>query len=233
MSDSIKARLEAAARMEPAVGDPYTRFVKRRRLSRAFRTATGFVLALVTMIGFVKVFPGVDGGTPDDGIFPNEGIDPGLTPFRQFEAANIGVRMYIPENWKSLAEGETARIGPDLRSVDQIGDVEIRFGDLGACKTEPCWSLSELVSDRAAAKRVGLRVDEMSLQVGSVRVTAHQIEFPAKDAGSISPNCPGCVGFYSELGTEGIPMLVLASDMGTMSGVREIVDLVLETVRVV
>lgn len=232
MSDSIKRRLEEAVRTEPAVGDPYSRFLRRRRSARALRTLSGFVLAGVTLFGFVSIFPGGTGGTPDSGFIPNDPVQPGLQPLKSFEASELGVRLFIPEDWQTMAFDDSARVGPSLADGSSVENLEIRFGELGECGREDCTPLTDLVEDPQAANSAGLRMSKVNVRVGSVRVEAMEVTFPATGAAAIAPRCAGCVGIYAELGSDRVPMLVIAESPSVMESSASMLAEILQTISV-
>ena len=231
MSDSIKERLEAAVRAEPPVGDPYARFLRRRRVSRALRTMSGFVLAAITMIGVVRIFPGGTGGIPDEGLFPGQPGEPPFETYRLFQAADVGVRMYVPGEWQGVALQDTARVGPALGDGNgRPAELELRFGQVAVCDRDPCTPVGELVADPAAAQAAGLRLERATLPLGSVRVDAHRLQFPrAGDAARVGPRCPGCVGYYAELGSRRVPLLILAPNEQALAAADATLDAVLRS----
>jgi hypothetical protein len=232
MTGSFRDAVQRAARGEPAVGDPYARFLRRRRRSRGLRTLLGVVVAAGTMFGFVRVFPGGTGGTPNDGFIPGAEVQPPIEPFERFSHEPLALEMLIPSDWLRTRDETSARIGPSLAASGAPDEIELRFGALGACEVEECVALADAVADPEDARAKGVRIEPATLRIGSLSEEAHAIAYDADEGDAIAPWCTGCVGYYAELGTSDLPMLILARDERTLRANRDLLDQILRTVTV-
>lgn len=203
MSPSFRDALHQAARAEPAVGDPYARFLRRRRRSRGLRVLFGLVLACVTLVGFIRIFPGTTGLAPDDGFFPGGQPEPGYEEYQEFSSQALGFEMLVPRTWRTQ---ETATVA---RTFDPARSFVIQLGELPGCATKPCTPLPDVLEDADAIAAHELDVRESRLRIGSLPRTVTEIRFPRTQSTAVAPWCSGCIAFYAELGSHDLPLLIL------------------------
>lgn len=230
MSDGLRDAIQAAARAEPAVGDPYERFLRRRRRSRGLRTLFGFALAALTMFGFVRVFPGGAGVTPNEGLFPGAPVQPGFDPYEVFESEPLAVSLLIPSEWRTEALPSSARVGPVLSDTATPDGLEIRFGDLGGCAATDCVALADAVERPGVLRSAGIDAREKVLRVGSLSQPATELRFPDRADDAVAPWCAGCVAYYAEIGPQELPMLIVAPNEASLQANSSLLRLVLRTV---
>lgn len=231
MTQSFRDAIQAAARAEPAVGDPYERFLRRRRRSRGLRTLLGVVVAAFTMIGFVRVFPGGTGATPNDGFIPGGELAPGLEPFERIEVEPLALTVYVPDDWHAQRSTGALRIGPDL-STPAPHAFEMRFGALDPCAVEACTAIGTAVTQPETLRAAGIVATPASLQVGALSQDVTQLRFPDRSDDAIAPWCAGCSGYYAEIGRGNLPLLVLARDEATLRAHRTMLAAILENLQV-
>lgn len=231
MSENLRDALQAVAGAEPAVGDPYERFMHRRRRSRGLRVLFGVVVAAGTMFGFVRVFPGGTGAVPNDGFIPGTEVQPGFEPYERFNAEPLALTMLIPSAWEREVTEDAARVGPALADASTPSSFELRFGDLGACPVARCTPLAAALEDPSVLDGAGVRAAPKSLHVGSLTADATEVRYPARHSTAIAPWCAGCVGYYAEIGRNDLPMLIIAPSEASLRANAELVNLVLRTVR--
>lgn len=223
MTQSFREAIQAAARAEPAVGDPYERFVRRRRRSRGMRTLLGVVLASLTMIGFVRIFPGGVGVAPNDGFFPGNEVQPGFEEYQRFHAEPLALTIDVPRAWSTRSGSTSARVAaPD-------DAVEIRFGAIGGCRVEECVPIATALERPDLLRELGVRTEPETLRIGSLSASVTEIRFPSTPTTAIAPSCAGCLGFYGEIGTSRLPMLILTRE----AALREHADLLDEILRTI
>jgi hypothetical protein len=233
VSESFKDAIQAAARAEPAVGDPYERFLRRRKASRGLRTMLGVVVFALTMFGFVRVFPGGTGATPNDGFIPGAELQPGFDPYQEFEADHLALAMLIPAEWQTEITKQGARVGPSLAdSFEGVpNEVEVRFGQMQECASDQCVPLHLALSDPTRAQKSGVSVIARSIRIGPLTEQAIEVQYPNRDDATVAPWCSGCAAWYSEIGPAQLPMFVVAPDLATLREHGSIVFSVLETLQ--
>lgn len=233
MTQSFREAIQAAARAEPAVGDPYARFLRRRRRSRGLRTLLGVVVASMTMFGFVRIFPGGTGVTPNDGGFlPGNETQPGFESYQRFDVEPLALSMLVPAAWTTQATAETARIGPALSEDGRPATIEVWFGQFDECDSDACTPLSEAIEDRASLHAAGVTASDAVLHVGSLPMDVTRLRFPSRGSDAIAPWCSGCVGYFGEVGAAGLPMLVLARNDAVLTQQEPQLRTILRTVYV-
>lgn len=190
MSDPIREMFQSPFRAEPSVGDAYGRFVHRRRRRRGMRILTGFLVGAVVTVGFVQVYPGVDGGVPSQGFIPGSEVDPAMGAIREHSQGGVTVRY--PSSW-SLDEGEGQFRLTQLLPADSVrpGGVEVRFGP--AC--DGCFWPARPTEPVTYDTQGGVVVEPTTIRAGSVRSEAVLMRYPAdvSNEGLKAPWCETCV----------------------------------------
>jgi len=230
MSENLRDALQAVASAEPAVGDPYTRFLHRRRRSRGLRTLLGVVVAAGTMFGFVRVFPGGTGAVPNDGFIPGTEVQPGFEPYERFNAEPLALTMLIPSAWQREVTDGAARVGPALADGVTPSTFEVRFGDLGTCPDEACTPLADALEEPSVLRASAVRTFPKVLQIGTLTQDAVEVVYPNRRDGAIAPWCSGCVAYYAELGAHALPMLIIAPSEASLRANDALLAQVLRTV---
>ena len=230
MSENLRDALQAVAGAEPAVGDPYERFLHRRRRSRGLRVLLGVVVAAGTMFGFVRVFPGGTGAVPNDGFIPGTEVQPGFEPYERFSAEPLALSMLIPSAWEREVTVDAARVGPALADVATPSTFELRFGNIGACPVERCTPLAAALEDPSVLRAAGMTASPDTLHIGSLTHDAIAVSYPHRHSTEVAPWCAGCVGYYAEIGRDDLPMLIIAPSEASLQANERIVSLVLRTI---
>jgi hypothetical protein len=207
VSVSFREALRAAARGEPGVGDAYTRFVHRRRRRRGMRFLSGLVVGAIVTVGFVQVYPGVDGGVPQQGFIPGSEVDPAIGAVREHSTDTFTVRY--PSSW-SLDDDHglfrLTRLLPD--SMAHPGGVEVWFGE--SCADRDCFWPAMSEAPATVASQGGVRIEASAIKAGSVRSEALLMRYPVVSETLAYPWCSDCVilRYDSPLGKE-LPVLIV------------------------
>lgn len=210
MSASFREALRAAARGEPSVGDAYTRFVHRRRRRRGLRFLTGLAVGAIVTAAFVQIYPGVDGGVPQQGFIPGSEVDPAIGAIREHSTDTFTVRY--PSHW-SLDEDHGLFRLTRLLPGDSTrpGGVEVWFGK--SCEDRDCFWPALSDAPATISSQGEVRIEASAIKAGSVRSQALLMRYPLVDEPLTYPWCSDCVMFRydSPLGKQ-LPVLIVGPD---------------------
>lgn len=219
MSSPIREAFRTAAAREPGLGDAFGRFVHRRRRARGLRLVTGLAVGAIASVGFVRVFPGVDGGVPQQGPLIGTEVQPGLGAIREHHAAVPGVTVQFPVRWR-LQNNDRATgfrlVSGAIGEWDAPASVEVRIGP--SCLSRDCFWPDATETPRVFPEQGGVSVQATTIAVGDVRANAVLMRYPTAPTGQMRwPSCSGCVLVrFDTPGGLAVPVHIAAPDEGSL-----------------